>query len=113
MGPLEFYIIRQTLLTVERVDKLKNVEWYKPVYICAFAGYAKITSSAQKVYTDMLFLALSFGNTNMFLEYEHVFQIANIAHLMVPGIEHELAEGIRKRFWIPNMPPKYECASVM
>ena len=59
MGPLEFYIIRQTLLTVERVDKLKNVEWYKPVYICAFAGYAKITSSAQKVYTDMLFLALN------------------------------------------------------
>jgi hypothetical protein len=58
VGPLEFYIIRQTLLTVERVDKLKNVEWYKPVYICAFAGYAKITSSAQKVYTDMLFLAL-------------------------------------------------------
>ena len=61
MGPLEFYIIRQTLLTVERVDKLKNVEWYKPVYICAFAGYAKITSSAQKVYTDMLFLALIHG----------------------------------------------------
>ena len=47
-------------MTVERVDKQKNVEWYKPVYICAFAGYAKITSSAQKVYTDMLFLALKY-----------------------------------------------------
>ena len=55
VGPLEFYIIRQTLLTVERVDKLKNVEWYKPVYICTFARYAKITSSAQKVCIYMFF----------------------------------------------------------
>ena len=71
MGPLEFYIIRQTLLTVERVDKLKNVEWYKPVYICAFAGYAKITSSAQKVYTDMLFLALILGIMHFSLRSFH------------------------------------------
>ena len=53
VGPSELYTIRKNLLTVERVDKLINFECNKPVYNCVSAGYAKITSSTQKVYINM------------------------------------------------------------